>query len=263
MRWFMKLYQAILLCIYSKWQLAQKALDELTFDMQSNSSLNNEMTDRWTTYLKAMIAQGTGDFDAAARLYRSPVLLSPSSASSHTPKLLGTASYDLSILSRLNLLFLLRDPDMPSLEASNILSDLESRLLPLDHPSSALHVALDLNRALNTPSSAILAKKKPLQNALMASSKGMQNDQLACMAMGAMVHLFFQEMLSGDGQAAKSRQTLLKLATRLESPVWAALSHGLLLQGEVLTSDEDKAKSWREVSRWVGEMRNEGVKGEF
>jgi hypothetical protein len=194
LRWHMKLYQVLLLCIHSKWKLARSSLDELEADQARDENLRTESLERWATYARAMIEQGTGNLDVAAKLYRSPILLAPSGNSNIGAKLLGTAAYDLSVLSRLNLLFLLRDPTMSSLEAGNLLSDLESRLLPSEHPSSALHIALDLNRALNTPSSAILAKKKPLQNALMRSSNrgsNQQNDQLSCVAMGALVHLFF------------------------------------------------------------------------
>jgi Cohesin loading factor len=241
---YLELYQAIIFCIHSKWTPAREMLSTLEEKLKYNTFRNSPSLSRWITYLQAVMEQGCGNVEVAAQLYQS-TLSQQSSKVTMASKRPGSASDDLSILSRLNLLFILRDPEKPPSPVSEtLLQDLDS-MDAAKHPNPAIRSAMGLISAMINPREAITKKKAALQQAL-TGSRSINNGQLLAVTMAAMVSMFFTDIVVGD-QARKSRHTARVLAKKAENPLWISVADGLALQGE--QDPNEQYVLWQEIER--------------
>jgi hypothetical protein len=234
-RWYLELYQSFIYCIHCNWTSARQSLKRLDKALESKSVPNSQHFVRWTTYLHGVIAQSNGNADSALQIFRSPVLLNIKLSAT---KRLGSVYDDIGILSRLNLLLLLRSPDQPSnSEAQRVLTELTT-LIPSSHPNSALQAALSLLSVITNPRDPIIKKKTALQTALN-TSRAINNAQLLALTMTCMVSMFFTNIV-GE-QARKSKRTAKALAQRAGDPLWISVAAGMAQgeDGEQSTSEID------------------------
>jgi hypothetical protein len=238
-RWYLVLYQAFIYCIHANWKSARQALSLLDKALEDKSVPNSQHFVRWTAYLHGVIEQSNGNADSALQIFRSPLLLSVKSSAT---KRLGSAYDDIAILSRLNLLLLVRSPDHPSnSEAQTILAELTA-LIPASHPNSALQAALSLLSVITNPRDPIIKKKTALQTALN-TSRAINNAQLLAVTMTCMVSMFFTNIV-GE-QARKSKSTAKALAVRAGDPLWISVAAGMAKgeDGEQSASEVDSNMS--------------------
>jgi hypothetical protein len=245
LKWHVELYHAFIMCIRSDWKGARKTLTVLDKRIDAMQSSGLPQLARWTTYLHGMIEQGSGNTEAATQIFRSPLLLnSPKLSSAAKRAGPNTALDDLAVLSRLNLLLILRSPTVPPTDEIDELMSSLVTLLQSSHPNKALSAAQSLITSLINPSTTIIKKKTSIQAALNAS-RGVGNAQLLAMSMAAMVSMFFTEIMGRQAHAGRS--TALALAERSQEPLWIAVASGIRLRGIVEAGDgENDAPPERE-----------------
>jgi hypothetical protein len=217
-------------------KLEEKLVSD-TFHYSSNLS-------RWIMYLQGVVEQGCANTETAREIFQR-ILSQQISKVTMASKRSGSVSDDISILSRLNLLFILRDPENPpSPESESILQDLMA-MDATKHPNPAIRSAMGLITAMINPREAITKKKAALQQAL-TGSRAINNGQLLAVTMAAMVGMFFTDIVVGD-QARKSRHTARVLAKKAENPLWISVADGLALQGE--HDPNEQYVLWQEIER--------------
>jgi hypothetical protein len=229
------MYQTVISCIHSQWDSARKALAKMEKYLDDTFVEHSSDLRKWTTYLHAVIEQGTGNTAVANRLYKSDSF-QQSSKPLMVSKRPGTAFSDLAVLCRLNLLLMLRDPEQPpTAETESILQELASQNIS-KHPNPAIRCAMGLITAMINPREAIMRKKGFLQEAL-SGARSINNGQLLAVSMAAMVVMFFTDIVVGE-QARKSRSTARILAKKAADPLWIGVADGLALQGELDTQEQ-------------------------
>jgi hypothetical protein len=258
LQWYLHLYQAFVLCINTEWGQARKMLHKLDARLQNWNFQDVSTLQRWTTYLHGVVEQGTGNGESASQIFRSPILMNTPKSGQSKNKRLAMVHDDVSILSRINLLFILRSPDRPpTAEAQQILSELET-MVPQNHHNPVLRTSVALISAVLNPREAITKTKGALRTALQAS-RASNNAQLLSISMTAMVSIFFMDITTGD-QARQARNVALELAQRAGDPLWIAVANGMALQGEL---DPEKIEErHKDLDKVIGGM-DENARKQF
>jgi hypothetical protein len=253
-------------------------------ELASDAFEVTEELERWLVYMQAMIEQGTGNLDAARRLFRSPLLReAPKLAGAN--KRLGQVHDDLWTLSRLHL-FLMGGADDGDVEDEGAIDAAMATLrasIPDRHPNDNLRCALALASATKTGAAptapghrrassgaggagagggggppTITRKKAELQRALELA-RALSNAQLLALSMSAFVGIFFAHITVGE-QARKSRSTARGLALKGGDPLWVAVADGMLLQAEEEGGRRDGVE--RELQANVGKL-GDAVRARF
>ena len=224
MKWYLVLYQTFHFCLRCRWKDAQRSVDTLRKGLESEAFEVSEELERWVVYLQALIEQGTGNLEAARRIFRSPILHDARKMAGAN-KRLGQVRDDLWTLSRLHL-FLMDDGEEDDEAAADAVVALLRASVPDRHPNDHLRCALALASATKTATpakaaaaaarrrsdgpgaaasaSTITRQKAELQKALeLARTLG--NAQLLAMSMTAFVGIFFAHITVGE-QARKEPQ---------------------------------------------------------
>ena len=216
---YMRLYLAFTLCARTSWSAAKE--QQIKIDANLRSMINTpEPLLLLAVYLQAIICQGTGNFTEALSLYQSPLLSLPAPSEQRSR---SQISVDISILSTLNTILIIRSP---SHSQNHLASSLVSKLEPLclqnqnQQICSAYHLV-----AATTTSETILHTKQSLQSALQAS-KQTDNKHLMCMVLNLMSWKFFRGALGG--QAESSARASQSLAHQCMNGLWISVSAGLL-----------------------------------
>lgn len=250
----LRLLLTFIYCNQANWSAARKCLDILKAAIQRfEESTNTDRFSRWSTYLEAVIAQGTGDVDKALSLFQSPLFTIPDVPPNRIP----TAQQDLAILASLNALLIIRSPTHPSHHfAGPMLAALEP--LALNHPNKSLQSATYLLKTLleDPATSKIIKQKQSLQQALSLARK-VSNQQLLTLSMNLMTSLFFKDIV-GD-QATKSFHAGWVLAKRCEAS-GAASASASASGGE---AEDGKGGLWTAVagSMWAETLEKQGTGG--
>jgi len=248
----LRLLLTFIYCNQGNWSAARKCLDILKASIRRfELSTNTDLFSRWSTYLEAAIAQGTGDVDKALSLFQSPLFTIPEVPPNRTPN----AQQDLAILASLNALLIIRSPTHPSHHlAAPILTALET--LALNHPNKSLQSATYLLKTLleDPATSKIIKQKQSLQQALSLARK-VSNQQLLTLSMNLMTSLFFKDIV-GD-QATKSFHAGWVLAKRCEA---SGAGSGSSSSGEAA---DGRGGLWTAVagSMWADTLEKQGTSG--
>jgi deoxyxylulose-5-phosphate synthase len=187
------------------------------------------------SYLDAVIHQVTGDLDRALAIYQSPEFSLPSTGDGNYSK----TRRDLSILSALNTLMIIRPSSHPSHHRlSSVLSSVEP--LALSHPSKNIQAAFHFVHAIIlSPASAAdalvsdgvdipnLRTKQKLQSALTAAKQS-SNNQIPCLVLNFMCWKFFTGVVSE--QAEKSARASQVLARKIQDALWISVADGVLAE---------------------------------
>lgn len=216
---YMRLYLAYTLCARTSWSAAkeQQAKIEASIESMINSP---EPLLLLAVYLEAVIYQGTGNLTAALSLYQSSILSLPAPPENRPQSQL---SLDISILSTLNMILIIRSPSHPQNHLVPLLVS-KLKLLCLQNKNSQICSAYYLVAA-TTSSDTILLTKQSLQSALQTSKQN-DNRHLMCMVLNFMSWKFFRGVV-GE-QAERSARASQNLAQQCMSGLWMSVSAGLL-----------------------------------
>jgi len=274
MECYLRLQLTFIYCNQGDWTAARKCLDVLRASIQRfEAGINTDQFSRWSTYLEAVIAQGTGDVDKALSLYQSPLFTIPEVSSNRMP----TAQQDLAILASLNALLIIRSPAHPSHHlAGPMLTALEP--LALKHPNKSLQSATYLLKTLleDPATSKIIKQKQSLQQAITLARK-VSNQQLLTLSMNLMTSLFFKDIVGN--QATKSFHAGWLLAKRCEASgtdggsgsemadgkggLWTAVAGSMWAEMLEKQGSDGNAEELRREARDILERLPDGVKERF
>lgn len=216
---YMRIYLAFLLCARTSWSAAKEQQAKIEASVRSMANTPEPLL-LLTVYLEAVIYQGTGNLTEALSLYQSSMLALPTPAEQRSR---SQISLDISILSTLNTILIIRSPFHPQKHlVPSLVSSLE--LLCLQNQNHQICSAYHLVAA-TTSSDTILLTKQYLQSALQAS-KQTDNKHLMCMVLNFMSWKFFRGVVGG--QAETSARASQNLAQQCMNGLWMSVSAGLL-----------------------------------
>ena len=246
---YMRLHLGFTLCARTSWPAAKEEhLAIQAFIRSIPASIVPEALLLMSTYLEAVIYQGTGDLDNALKLYQSGTL------SIHTYRKTLHPSHlylDIVLLSSLNTLLIIRTPNHPQhSQLPSLLSLLEH--LCLRNPNRQIQSAYHLLTATTSSSTTILLTKQALQSALQ-TAKQSDNKQLMCMVLNFMSRKFFRGVV-GE-QAEKSARASQTLAQKCMDALWMSVAAGTL--GDTLEAAGRIEEAKRE--RRAGEVTAGGL----
>ena len=232
---YMRLYLAFTLCARTSWSAAKEQQIKIEASLRSMVDTPEPLY-LLTIYLQAIIFQGTGNLTEALSLYQSAPLSLPAPSEQRSG---SKISLDISILSTLNTILIIRSPSHPQKYlASSLVSSLEP--LCLHHQNHQICSAYHLVAA-TTLSETIHLTKQSLQSALQAS-KQTDNKHLMCMVLNFMSWKFFRGVV-GD-QAERSARASQSLAHQCMNGLWISVSAGLLADTlEVVGRNEEAARA--------------------
>jgi Cohesin loading factor len=263
-QWQMRLHFAFVQCNTSHWRDAEESLKLLDQDLELMDEQSFERLSHWTEYLRATIAQGTGDLDTALNIYQSGMF----ALTETPPTRLLSSENELSLLAALNSILIIRSPSHPShFMASPLLVALESQTL--HHRNKGLAAAtyflksfMSSDTSISGPKAdSILHRKQNLQQAL-TTSRSVQNSQIMAMAMNFMNTMFFHGIVGP--QANKSLQTGYVLSKRLGNPLWQSVASGLWIETvEKEGGKEQQLKQLRDETTRTLAMLPERVQDAF
>ena len=216
---YMRLYLAFLLCARTSWSAAKEQQAKIEASVRSMANTPEPLL-LLAVYLEAVIYQGTGNLTEALSLYQSSMLALPTPPEQRSR---SQISLDISILSTLNTILIIRSPSHPQRYlVPSLVSSLE--LLCLQNQNHQICSAYHLVAA-TTSSDTILLTKQYLQSALQAS-KQTDNKHLMCMVLNFMSWKFFRGVVGG--QAETSARASQNLAQQCMNGLWMSVSAGLL-----------------------------------
>ena len=215
----MRVYLAFTLCARTSWSAAKEQQAKLEASVGSMVNAPEPLL-LLTVYLEAVIYHGLGRLTEALELYQSSILALPASLEQRSR---SQMSLDISILSTLNMILILRSPSHPqNCLVPSLVSQLE--LLCLQNRNHQIGSAYHLVAATTSPDT-ILLTKHSLQSALQAA-KQTDNKHLMCMVLNFMSWKFFRGVV-GE-QAERSARASQNLAQQCMNGLWMSVSAGLL-----------------------------------
>ena len=225
------------LCSRTAWAAAREQLLQLKKTVADLPDESIGHFNHFIHYLEALICQGTGDISTALSIYLSPHLFLQSANESSLPSQIRR---DLSILSALNVVLIVRSPAHPSHSMLYpLLATLES--LALSNPSKNIQSAYHLIRATShsDDKTGIVKTKQYLQSALQAA-KHCANNQLMCITLNFMSWKFFRGVVAE--QAEKGAVASQSLAKKGKDSLWTSVANGVLadtlnVQGKAAEAD--------------------------
>ena len=234
----MRLHLAFTLCRRTSWAAAREQQDEIDAALAAMVNPSEPLL-LLSAYLEGVICQGVGDVSGALSTYQSATL------SIHEYRKISHPSHihlDISLLSALNMLLIIRTPSHP---LHNTLPSLISFIehLCLRNPNRQIQAAFHLVSATISESSTILHTKQSLQSALQLA-KATDSKHLICMVLTFMSWKFFKGVV-GE-QAEKSARASQTLAQQCKDGLWMSVSAGVLGDTLEAAGRIDEAKRARE-----------------
>ena len=189
-------------------------------------------------YLEGVIHQGTGNLDSALQIFQGPSFALTQSNRSAASQV----QLELSIVSALNTLLIIRSRPESFLESSRLLESLGP--LCTASPNKSIQTAYQLVIATVSAPDSIVRTKQSLQYALQAA-KACGNKQLLYMTLNFLSWKFFRGVV-GE-QAEKSARTSHFTAKMGMDRLWMSVSAGILgdaldLQGRIKEAEAVKAE---------------------
>ena len=230
----MRLHLAFTLCARTSWSAAKEQVNKIEASLGATVNTPEPLL-LLTVYLQAVICQAIGSLTEALHMYQSSILPLPKPSEQGSR---SQISLDISILSALNTVLIIRSPSHPQ---NHLVTALVSDLKPLclqnqnQQIQSAYH--LIAATALSQP---IVPTKQCLQSALRAA-KNTENKHLMCMVLNFMSWKFFRGVV-GD-QAESSAKASQSLAHQCMNGLWISVSAGLMAHTlEVAGRNEDAGR---------------------
>ena len=238
----MHLHLAFTLCARTSWSAAKEQQTLVQNYIRSSAASSCSVPEslcRLSTYLTAVIYQGTGNLEQALSLYESSLCSLQVYRKTYRPTRLHR---DVALLSALNTLLITSNPNHPKHDQfSSLLSAIDH--LCVRNPNRQIQSANHLITAIASFSSTILSSKQALQCALQ-TAKPCDNNQLLCMTLNLMCSRFFRGVV-GD-QAEKSAQASQAQAQKSMDSLWISVSAGVLGNTLEAAGKVEEAKKMRE-----------------
>lgn len=207
-----------------EWQTASSHIAFLEKALQNPVMSGSSDLRQWTLYLRAVVAQATGDFAQAFNLFSRPEFLLQDSR----PAKVNDVRLDLRILATFNILLLLHPSSHPQ---HSLYPNYLAAVSPYaeHHPNPSVVSALHLLRALqpkdiDAPDFAMHKVKQELTRALNDAKK-CKNEQLLAISLSFMRDLIFNK--STTEQALSSSRGAKMVASRSQSKLWGAVADGM------------------------------------
>lgn len=227
---YLHAYLAFLSSVSGDWSSTRQHISNLESTAQQSTVSLESVLGALVQYLKGVLAQGTGDLNAAVEFFENGMFDLSGKPSAH-PTLSEKLERDIAILAVLNKLSIIqvgakRDPI--------INSTILKALKPLceQHPNKEISTAYHLLLATikQSPDAKMFEIKGHLRHAL-SGAQATANNQFICITLNVMCSRFFTDNVGP--QAEKSAQAALATATKLGNPLWKSVAEGML--GECLT----------------------------
>lgn len=214
------------MAIIGDWKAIKLQIDELTdaakeFDI----SLETGLLGILSLYLKGVLFQGSGQFDAALEIYEDKRFNLAGSRTSNL-NLSNFMERDVCILASLNRISILQVDDRRD---TNQNVALIQALEPFcsSHPSQEIQTAYHLVLATvrTNPEAQIFETKRNLKAALQGS-QATGNHLFTCITLNIMCSKFFTGVVGP--QAEKSAQAAAATAAKTGNPLWRSVAEGSL-----------------------------------
>lgn len=211
----LQLTLAFAYCGRSGWAEAPKVIQELHRTIASLDTDPDEWTTSLTRYIGAMCRHGEGELEEALELYSAPKLTFTATRKD------ATALRDLQALATLNSILIRRHLNNGHvMEDDTLLADLQSYCL--QHPDKAFAAAFYVIKSTSHVNESTIIKVKQQVQAAVTAARTALNNQLLCIIMNIMTHLFFNGIV-GD-QAEKSARAGRTLAKKTQDELWLAVA---------------------------------------
>ncbi|KAH8689618.1 cohesin loading factor-domain-containing protein [Talaromyces proteolyticus] len=231
------LHQTFLACARTDWDTANQILKDLRLAADELGNTLPETISCLIQYATGVIAQSTGDLNAALSAFQSPIF--SLSSSSRTTR--NDPCRDTSILAALNSILILRQPSHPShSRLDDVLSTVEP--LCLSSCNRYIQAAYYLVCAIVHTDSTIQTKQY-LQQALQ-SATAISNSQITCITLTFMSWKYFRGVI-GE-QAEKSARAGRAMAKKANDRLWVSVTDELLAEMLDRQGKADEAHAVRE-----------------
>lgn len=252
MRYTMQLFLVFAFCIKSEWSRARQSLNELirTAEFESAGIVPQQLL----TYVDGICYQGSGHDQLALQKFRAPELALPTQSVRNS----GGSDLDLRILAAMNSCLILQGYSHSHAAAQDLLKTLTP--FAEVHHNKTIVSAVNLLRANIDSSLPIVQMKAHITAALDAARKS-NNQQLLTVIMNMMVVRFFTNTV-GD-QAEKSAEVGVKLAKKVQSPLWQAVANQNLSTTMELGGRTDRATSAKATAQGAWEQVPDVIRQKF
>ncbi len=194
-------------------------------------------------YLDGVINQGIGHSDAALAIFQRPQFSLTTVTATTAP-----AHLELTILSTLNSILIIRDPSHPSHHL------LPSLLPSLDAHHSHIKSSKPLTSAHNlilatspNPTAPGMVKTKQYIHHALSPAKAIANNQLLCIALSLMFDKFFKGVV-GE-QSEKSARASETMARKGADALWKSVGAGVVGATLELAGRGEEAERVRDLGR--------------
>ncbi|KAL8734508.1 MAG: hypothetical protein Q9166_001408 [cf. Caloplaca sp. 2 TL-2023] len=240
---FLQMHLVFALCTRTAWTAAQEQFLELQ-NTATSIPTNLELLDLLILYLDGVINQGMGHLDTALSIFQLPCFSIINQTASSPTQL------DLSILSTLNSILIIRSPDHPSHHL------LPSLLTSLEPHRSHINTSKPLRSAYNLilatpphPTTPTIVKTKQYLQVSLSAAKATANNQLLCITLSLMSHKFFKGVV-GE-QSEKSAWASQNLARKGMNALWRSVSAGIVGESLELAGKGEEAEKVRSMGREI------------
>jgi hypothetical protein len=224
---YYRTYMAFCHASAGSWHQVQQCLNELTkaaqkFDISLTGSLGLYVKYLWGSYY-----QGTGNFDAALRIYQDDDFKISRPKSSFTPSA-ERFERQLILLTALNSLAIYQEPNRRDPRRNKALIE-NLRPLCIGNPNKDIETAWNVMAAAieTDPPLQMLETKDFLRRSLNGASHS-GNTQLLCITLSLMFKRFFSNVVGA--QAEKSARAASVTAQKNGSGLWRSVADGMLAE---------------------------------
>jgi len=249
MRYMLQVCLAFALCIRCRWSSAQEIVDEIRETLTLRST---KAPMHLVTYLEGVIAQGTGNHEAALLCFQSPDLTLPT-----LPTKITGSNLDIRILASMNAICIMQQSQKSQQEAQELLT----KVLAFSKHHNNSDIVSAVNFTASIDSAIPIVQMKSFLSIALTSAKETGNHHLIAVIMNVMVVRFFTNIV-GE-QAEKSAHVGVKLARKAHNPLWSAVSHENLAKCMDLHGKRDKAVEARGIAQEMMEKVPEAIRRDF
>lgn len=249
------LYQCFLMCSRTAWGPAKDVVKELRSLAKELGPHLPDLSKSLMTYLRGIIAQGTGDLDAALRIYEHPSLALPPATSK--PPVISPIR-DIAVLAILNRILILKHPSHPQHAQ---IHDLVAQISPHMHHTS--------NKYLKASNSLVRASmeletslhlKHGLQHALEQAQQ-ISNQHIIAIVLSLMTWRYFRGVVSP--QAEKSARAARAMADKASNQLWKSVSNDMLADTLEKQGKQQDAQACKKEARAGVAALPEGVRSTY
>ncbi|KAI0969803.1 hypothetical protein F4678DRAFT_463131 [Xylaria arbuscula] len=243
---YLHILRGLHLATSTKWDEVQYCVSQLETMVSTTSGSTVVL---YSMYLTGVYHQGTGDLDAAIKVYSHPNFsLNLDETRGHKKP----AELEVALLAAFNLIWIMQDPYYRNDQRLQELLE-QVRPLCMDHPNMEIRTAYNLVMAAiqTSPPLTMTVVKTHISTAL-SNAKNLADVHTLSIALNLMRAKLFQSIV-GD-QALKSAKAASTQARRSGNTLWMSVADGMLSQSyEVQGAMVEAQKVWHDATRFANE----------